>query len=338
MLLHHVAGNPMRAPLPANIVDVARLLIEAGADVNAETLEPRGGVTTMGLVLTSQAASQAGVSGPLMDLLLAHGAELDVHSPDVLHQTLADHGLRAAEKMIELGADADLCALAALGRMDRLRDTFGAAGELTGSVRRHGAPLSARDSIGLAMLFAYVSKCAAAVDLLLEKDGNWNMTGVNNGTALHRAAWDADRDMVARLLARGADPNDRHNPFNATPLSWADHNGQREMFEWMQARYPVDVHDAVCFGLGDHLRARLAEDPGCVHKTIDQWNIPRSTPLHQAAHVRRADFVALLLDHGAAPNAVAGDGRTSLDIAEDRGATQVAALLARRGGSRAAEL
>jgi hypothetical protein len=32
-LLHHVAGNPIRGPLPANIIEIARALIEAGADV-----------------------------------------------------------------------------------------------------------------------------------------------------------------------------------------------------------------------------------------------------------------------------------------------------------------
>ena len=50
--------------------------------------------------------------------------------------------------------------------------------------------------IGLALLFAYVNGRTGAVDFLLEKDGNWNMTGVNNGTALHRAAWEGDLAMV----------------------------------------------------------------------------------------------------------------------------------------------
>ena len=52
-----------------------------------------------------------------------------------------------------------------------------------------------------------------AVDFLLEKDGNWNMTGVNNGTALHRAAGVGDLAMVERLVAKGADLGDRNNPF-----------------------------------------------------------------------------------------------------------------------------
>src|SRR5206468_2636453 len=48
-LLHHVAGNPAwDRPLPENILDVARLLLECGADVNALTLGPSAS-TTMGL-------------------------------------------------------------------------------------------------------------------------------------------------------------------------------------------------------------------------------------------------------------------------------------------------
>src|SRR5262249_55953899 len=50
-LLHHVAGNPLRAPLPSNVVELAQLLLDLGADPNAETL---AGATTMGLVITSK--------------------------------------------------------------------------------------------------------------------------------------------------------------------------------------------------------------------------------------------------------------------------------------------
>src|SRR5207237_8211679 len=61
-LLHHVAWNPSRrAPVPPKIVDVARLLIDRGADVDAMTLGPSAG-TTMGLIVTSKQASDANVS------------------------------------------------------------------------------------------------------------------------------------------------------------------------------------------------------------------------------------------------------------------------------------
>ena len=89
-LLHHAAGNPDSFRLPENIVEVARLLLDAGADVNATTLGPRG-ATTMGLVITSKQASDAGASGPLMDLLLERGATLDLEAPGALDASLANH-------------------------------------------------------------------------------------------------------------------------------------------------------------------------------------------------------------------------------------------------------
>ena len=343
-LLHHVAGNPDRGrlegrvgPLTERTIEIARLLLEMGADVNAQTLGPDGG-DTMGLLITSKQASDAGVTGALIDLLLAHGAMLDLTGPGALDAPLANHAPRAAEKMIALGAPADVCAAAALGRMDLLREAFDAAGRLRVRPRRRGKPMSERDAIGLAMLFAYVNQRSEAVDFLLEKDGNWNMIGVNNGTALHRAAWDGDRPMVERLIAKGADLGDRNNPFTATPLSWAEHNQQIAIVQWMREHCAIDLHDAVSFDLREHVQARLRENPDSVNARLDQWDLPQSTPLHCAAHQNRVELARLLLRHGADPNLLAGNGQTALDVADARRAEAVRSVLEQHGGKRAAEL
>ena len=93
-----------------------------------------------------------------------------------------------------------------------MRDCFDESGHLKSRPRRGGKVLSEQDAIGLAMLFAYVNKHPDAVEFLIKKDGNWNLIGVNNGTALHRAAWDGDLAMVKRLVAKGADIGNRENP------------------------------------------------------------------------------------------------------------------------------
>lgn len=340
-LLHHVAGNPDRGrltgelgSLPKNIVAIAALLLDSGADVDAMTLGPNG-ATTMGLVITSKQASDAGVSGPLMDLLLKRGAVLDVNSPGALDTPLANHAPLAAEKMIDLGAKVDLIAAAALGRMDLLRAAFDKKGKLRSRPRRAGATMSERDAIGLALLFAYVREQHDAVHFLLEKDGNWNMIGVNNGTALHRAAA-GDLAMVKRLVAKGADVNDRNNPFHATPLAWADHGKQTDVFQWMQENCAIDLHDAVSFNLRDHVEARLHEDPESVNKRIDHWRMPQSTPLHWAAALNREEMANLLLEKGADPNILAGNGLTALDVAEQAQAEGIVMLIEQRGGKRSA--
>src|SRR5262249_21279585 len=148
--------------------------------------------------------------------------------------------------------------------MDWLRAEFNAEGELRSSLCRGGKTMAARDAIGLALLFAYVRDQHEAVDFLIEKDGNWNMIGVNNGTALHRAAWDGDLAMVQRLVAKGADLSNRNNPYTATPLSWAHHNKQDAVCRWIEQHCDIDLHDAVSFGLGAQVEARLREDPQSV--------------------------------------------------------------------------
>ena len=357
-----MAWNPSRKPpVPANIVDIARLLLDRGAEVDAITLGRSGG-TTMGLLVTSRMASEANVSGPLIDLLVARGAKIGPDSiasiipewgeMNVLDGPLANHAPRAAEKLIELGAKPDVCAAAALGDMKRLRGFFDANGRLVERPRRHGKVMPERDAIGLAALFAYVNRRPDAVGFLLEKDGNWNMTGVNNGALLHRAAWEGDLAMVRRLVAKGADMSNRDNPFNSTPLSWAQHNKQREVFDWMRANCAIDLHEAVGHNLREHVEARLREDPASVDRRLDNWETPQSTALYWAAWTKihdidgehtwdeseREDLVRLLLDHGADPNIVAGDGHTALDVARTAGAERIAALIQERGGKAAAEL
>jgi ankyrin repeat protein len=316
----------------------------------------------MGLVVTSRMASEANVSGSLIDLLHERGSTLDLQTTEpvipswgtqnVLDTALSNHAPRAAEKLIALGAKPDVCSAAALGRMDLLRAFFDSSGTLTSLPRRHGKVLSERDAVGFALLFAYVNRRHEAVDFLLERDGNWNMTGVNNGAVLHRAAFDGDLAMVKRLVAKGADMTNRDNPFNSTPLSWAQHNRQREVFDWMVANCAIDLHEAVGNNLHDHAQARLREDPSSVNRRLDHWEAPQCTPLYWAAwtqigdvdgrhHLdesKRLELVRFLLDHGADPNIVAGDGRTPLDVAIAAKAERIAALLSERGARRAADL
>ena len=79
-LLHYVSANGVedyRQKTPSNIVEIARLLLDAGADVNAASEAYGGGSTTLGLVATSIHPEQAGVQGALMELLLQRGASLE---------------------------------------------------------------------------------------------------------------------------------------------------------------------------------------------------------------------------------------------------------------------
>jgi ankyrin repeat protein len=107
----------------------------------------------------------------------------------------------------------------------------------------------------------------------------------------------------------------------------------------------------VCFDLQEHVQARLNEDPASVNRRIDQWDVPQCTPLHWAAwlgiedldglhsheQTRREELVRFLIQNGADPNIVAGNGLTALDMADRCGATRIAALLEQHGGKRTRE-
>jgi hypothetical protein len=87
----------------------------------------------------------------------------------------------------------------------------------------------------------------------------------------------------------------------------------------------------------EHVEARLREDPAAVNARRNQGDIPQATPLHCAALGKHEDLVRLLLDHGADPGIVAGNGVTALDIADFEGATSIAQLLQQHGATRSSE-
>ena len=117
-------------------------------------------------------------------------------------------------------------------------------------------------------------------------------------------------------MAKGADVNDRNNPFTGTPMGWASHNKQHAVVQWLQDHCAIDLHDAVSFDLPEHVEARLREDPASVNRPIDDSQLSWSTPLHRAAALNREAMAKLLLERGADPNILAGNGCTALDLAE----------------------
>src|ERR1043166_7236866 len=78
-LLHYVGANGVeddRQKTPANIVAIAQLLLDRGAQVDATAHMYGGDATTLGLTATSIHPFKAGVLEPLIDLLVERGAEI----------------------------------------------------------------------------------------------------------------------------------------------------------------------------------------------------------------------------------------------------------------------
>lgn len=79
-LLHYVGSNGVetyRQVVPMNLAEVAQVLLDAGADVNATAEMYGGGSTTIALLVTSSHPEEAGVMNEVVKVLINAGAETD---------------------------------------------------------------------------------------------------------------------------------------------------------------------------------------------------------------------------------------------------------------------
>ena len=232
-LLHYVAANGVedwRQITPGNIVAIARTLLGAGAEVDAESDVYGGKCTTLGLAATSVHPYLAGVQEPLMQLLLDRGA--DVNRPDMVgngHSTivgcLANGRGEAAAFLARRGARLGLVEAAGVGRLDVVKTFF----DERGAVKPGVAPPDLVD----ALLYATGWGHRDVVSWLLDHGAALGSQDADRQTALHWAAMGADLAMVELLIARGASLGAR-NVYGATVLDqaiWsAAHGGDADDF------------------------------------------------------------------------------------------------------------
>ena len=217
-LLHYVSANGVedfRQKTPKNIVEITRLLLKAGADVNAESDAYGGRSTTLGLTATSCHPEDAGVQLPLMDLLIDKGAMID--GPDggsAVNGCLHNGRGEAAEYFASRGAKLDLEAAAGVGRLDVVKNFFADDGTLKSSA----TPQQMLDGFSWACEFGRTS----VIDFLLQK-------GIAVDTklphdrqiGLHWAAFGGHTDAVRLLLERGSPVDVKDESYDGTPLDWA---------------------------------------------------------------------------------------------------------------------
>lgn len=217
ILLWHIAGNPDRAPIPPNIVEIARLILSYGvAQEHAKY--------TMGLLLTSRQASEAGVALPLMDLLNEAGAEGDLTSPNALVGPIFNVAPETAEAMVARGTLLDFRSAAGLGRIDYLD--------------RH--PTDDQAQLDEALLFAVYGRRPEAVRWLVERGAKGDVLSPHShATALHTAVSNNDVDMVRLLVEHGSRVDIPDKIFNGTAIGWAKYGGQEHLVEILTSRSDV---------------------------------------------------------------------------------------------------
>ncbi|HUI53887.1 MAG TPA: ankyrin repeat domain-containing protein [Bryobacteraceae bacterium] len=226
-LLHYVSANGVedfRQKTPQNIVAIAKLLLEAGADVNAESDAYGGRSTTLGLTATSCHPEDAGVQIPLMELLIEYGAVID--GPDtgsVLNACLHNGRGQAAEFLASRGARLDLEGAAGVGRLDVVRSFFND----DGSLKPPATQQQMRDGFTWACEFGR----SGVADFLLRSGVEATAKLRPHGqTGLHWAAYGGHADTVRLLLERGASVDAKDESFDGTPLGWA-------LYQWGNSVY-----------------------------------------------------------------------------------------------------
>ena len=220
-LLHYVAANGVEAyrqKAPANAVEIARALLEAGAEVDALADMYGAECTTLTLLVSSSHHAEAGVQVPLTELLLDFGAAIEGRGTKKwgtpLFTALTFGMADAAEALAKRGARIELATAAGLGRLDDAAQMLPSA---DAEERRRALSLAAQHGH------------AETVRLLLdagERPDRYNPESNHpHCTALHQAVLGGHEQVVRLLVERGARLDVRDTIWNGTPLGWALHGG-----------------------------------------------------------------------------------------------------------------
>jgi ankyrin repeat protein len=219
-LLHYVAANGIedfRQRTPPNIVEITRLLLDAGADVNAESDAYRGHAMTLGLVATSIHPEVAGVQIEVMELLLDRGAVIERVAGEAVRDCLANGRPLAARFLAAHGAYLDFENASGLGDLDRVKELVATA---------------SNEELGKGFVWACAYGYNNVVAFLLDYGVDPAFGAGAAMTGLHLAAHEGHLDTVKLLLAHGA-PVEAMNSYGGTVL------GQTL---WSAVNHPMPSH------------------------------------------------------------------------------------------------
>ena len=242
-LLQCLALDAVEVP---NKVEMAQLLIDAGAEINGPL---------------SAAACIDNVE--IVALLLDCGAAINgTGSWSPLEEALYWGNRRVINLLLERGASVHNLRIASgLGRIDLIETFFRGDGSLKPEVGKIDWPFGElqksnlncqikdelqakvaqwsndpQDIINNAFVYACMHNHIDAASLLLKKGAQINAIPPGfdySGTGLHYAALNGHRRMVEFLIQQGAKVNVRDTKVNSTPAGWADHGGHAELSHYL---------------------------------------------------------------------------------------------------------
>ena len=222
-LMWFVAENPIRhEKLPANIIEVTRVLIDA-ARQNAPGSFHKQINYTLGLVATGRIPRESGVQNEWIDLLIDSGA-----TPENGIGALAHGNIAAAKHLIERGGTLVLATAVGLDLEDKVH---------------HLLKDATRSDIEIALMMAAFYGKSKMISLLLNHGVNVNVYLERSGgfhshaTALHQAVFSGSLESVKLLVDTGADLNAKDRIYDGTPLDWAIYMQKEEPDEMKKKKY-----------------------------------------------------------------------------------------------------
>ena len=235
-LLNYVGANGVenyRQKTPKNAVEVAEILLNKGAEVDARG-DMYKSTTTLGLVATSVHPFLGGVQNDLIDILLKFGADPNIgvskgYTEGLIIVACLHNGRGEAAKYLSTkGAILDLEGACGVGALDEVKKYFNAEGKLIDEKLRK------KYESGFAWACEYGHKNVVEFCLNHGIEIDTNAQGM---TGLHWAVVGASIDVIEFLLRKNA-PLEIRNEYDGTVLGqalWSAYNNP-------SPEYPVIIN------------------------------------------------------------------------------------------------
>jgi cytohesin len=327
-------NTPLYYAADSNKMDVVKLLVEAGANVNAGQWPPLPtavGEKNMGMVeyLIDHGADvdfndggwtllmESFSSGKeMVKLLIDRGADIHVRCEWVggvtaLHRAIRYSYRDIAELLIQRGLDVNAGPWTPLHVAADEKDRL----EMTEFLIQKGADVNAKDQRDRTPLFeATNSGNKEVAELLIAKGANVNAKRNSGETPLHAAVTDNNKDLAELLISKDADVNAK-NDYGRTPLHFAVLRANKDIVEVLIAnKVTLDAEDkggVTPLGLAEErgqseIAELLRENGAKISVGVNE------TPLIEAIKTGNINKVQSLINGGADVNAKNSYGYTAL--------------------------
>ena len=222
-LLWFVADNPIRhEKLPANIVDVTRILIDAVRNNATDSFQQQIDYT-LGLVATGRIPRESGVQNEWIDLLIDNGAQ-----PGDGVGALAHGNIDAARHLIKRGGKLTFATAIGLDMQDDIS-----------RLAKNSSKSDLEISLMMAAFYGKPDQILFLIGLGVDVNAHIDHSSGfhSHATALHQAVFSTSLESVKVLVDAGADLNAKDLIYDGTPLDWAIYMQTVEPDEMKRKKY-----------------------------------------------------------------------------------------------------